>query len=71
MRSLLPKVNSLKVDLLERNIDVGFLQEIWEDSGNEHYQYEVEKIFQMHGLQFIFLPQDLKLVSAHMVELLS
>ena len=30
MRSLLPKINALKSDLLEREIDVAFVQEIWE-----------------------------------------
>ena len=32
LRSLFPKIESLKTDLLERKIDVSFLTEIWEQS---------------------------------------
>ena len=32
LRSLFPKIESLKTDLLERKIDVSFLVEIWEQS---------------------------------------
>ena len=45
------------LDLLERNIDIGFLQEIWEDTGNEKYQHEVEKLFQINGLKYISSPR--------------
>ena len=57
LRSLFPKVNSLKTDILERNIDVAFLQEIWEDSGNEKYQKEVEKMYELDGLKYVSTPQ--------------
>ena len=50
LRSLLPKIKSLKTDLLEREIDVAFLQEIWENSDNENYQAEVEKMFEENNL---------------------
>ena len=56
MRGLLPKV-PFKADLFERNIDIGFLKEIWEDIGNENYQLEVEKMFQINGLKYISLPR--------------
>ena len=52
-RSLFPKVKSLKKDLLERNIDVGFLTEIWEQSNNSEHKYEIEKILEKDGLQYI------------------
>ena len=52
LRSLLPKINSLKTDLIEREIDVAFLQEIWEDSENNKYQFEVEKMFEENGLLY-------------------
>ena len=57
LRSLFPKVNSLKTDILERNIDVAFLQEIWEDSGNEKYQKEVEKMYELDGLKYVSTPR--------------
>ena len=36
--------------MLEREIDVAFLQEIWENSDNENYQAEVEKMFEENNL---------------------
>ena len=58
LRSLLPKVNSLKLDLLERNIDVAFLQEIWEDRENVAYQSEVEKMFEIDGMLYKSSPRN-------------
>ena len=57
MRSLLPKVNALKTDLLERNIDIAFLQEIWEDTENHSYRDEMEKMFQLNGLLYLSTPR--------------
>lgn len=37
LRSLGPKVNSLKTDLIERSIDLAFLQEIWEPKDNKAF----------------------------------
>ena len=53
LRSLFPKVESLKTDLLERKIDVGFLTEIWEQSHNTEHMFEIEKMLEMSGLQYI------------------
>ena len=61
LRSLLPKVKSLKTDLIEREIDLAFLQEIWEDSGNEKYQFEVEKMFEENGLLYRSSPRPKRL----------
>ena len=52
-RSLFAKVESLKRDLLERAIDVGFLVEIWEQSHNSEHRYEIEKMLELSGLQYI------------------
>ena len=52
-RSLFPKIRSLKKDLLERNIDVGFLTEIWEQTKNSDHKYEIEKMLELNGLQYI------------------
>jgi len=57
LRSLLPKVNSLKTDLIEREIDVAFLQEIWEDRSNNNYKQEVEKMFEENGLLYKSCPR--------------
>ena len=51
--SLFPKIESLKTDLLERNIDCGFLSEVWEQTHNSEHQFEIEKMLEMSGLQYI------------------
>ena len=53
MRSLFPKVGNLKTDILERNIQVGFLCEIWQKSENKTHQFEIEKMLEMEGLKYI------------------
>ena len=45
LRSLFPKIESLKTDLIERQIDVGFLTEIWEQHQNSDHMFEIEKIW--------------------------
>ena len=57
LRSLIPKVNSLKNDLLERSIGIGFLQEIWEKSDSKTHQFEFEKMFEIEGFQYISTPR--------------
>ena len=57
LRSLLPKVNCLKTDILEREIDVAFLQGIWENSENIKYQSEIEKMFELNGLLYKSTPR--------------
>ena len=57
LRSLIPKVNSLKNDLLERSIGIGFLQEIWEQSDRKIHQFEIEKLLEIEGFQYISTPR--------------
>ena len=52
LRSLFPKINNLKDDIVERGVDCAFLSEIWEHSENETHQYELDKLLQLHGLQY-------------------
>ena len=52
-RSAFPKIESLKTDLKERAIDVGFLTEIWEQKQNKIHQHEIEKMLELMGLQYI------------------
>ena len=39
--------------MLERKIDCGFLQEIWENADNKVHQYEIEKMLEMSGLKYM------------------
>ena len=57
LRSLMPKFLSLKNDLLERSIQIGFLQEIWEQSDNRAFHFEIEKLLEINGLKYISAPR--------------
>ena len=53
LRSMVPKLESLTTDLLERKIDCGFCQEIWYKETDKKHNYEVEKLLELKGLKFI------------------
>ena len=53
LRSMIPKIGSLTTDILERRIDCAFLTEIWENEDNQNHQFEIEKLLELHGLQYI------------------
>ena len=53
LRSMLPKIGNLTTDILEREIDCAFLQEIWENEDNANHQFEIEKLLEIHGLQYM------------------
>ena len=50
LRSMMPKLQSLKTDILERNVDIALLQEIWEkvvfedDLPQQGKPFETEKM---------------------------
>ena len=56
-RSFFPKRKSLKMDLLERKIDLGFLVEIWEQTHKSEHKFEIEKLLELDGLQYISCPR--------------
>ena len=43
-RSIFPKLGNLKNDLIEREIDVGFMVEIWEKSESKNHQMLIEQM---------------------------
>ena len=53
MRSLLAKIRTLTTDILERQIDVSFLCEIWEQEHNKHHEFELEKLLEVIGLMYM------------------
>ena len=57
LRSLIPKIQSLKNDIVERSVSLAFLQEIWEQTDNKSHQFEIEKLLELHGLQYISNPR--------------
>ena len=52
-RSIFPKLGNLKNDLIEREIDVGFMVEIWEKSESKNHQMLIEQLLEMDGLKYI------------------
>ena len=53
----MPKIQSLKQDILERSIHLSFLQETWEQSESKSHQFEIEKMFEIDGLKYISAPR--------------
>ena len=51
LRSMFPKIGNLTADILERKVDVSFLQEIWEDPSNPEHRIEIEKLLEISGLK--------------------
>ena len=59
MRSLLPKINNYKTDLLERGIELSLLSEVWEAKGKEKFMSEASKMLEINGLKYISTPRAL------------
>ena len=59
MRSLFPKVQSFQTDMIERRVDVAFLQETLEHSDKESHEKEIETMLEIHGLQYKSSPSPL------------
>ena len=53
LRSLFPKVGNFTTDMLERQIDCGFLSEIWENVNSKEHQAEIEKMLEVSGLKYV------------------
>ena len=53
LRSLIPKISNFKNDLLDRDISVALLSEVWEKASCKKHQFEIEKMLQMDGLKYI------------------
>ena len=56
MRSLFPKIENVKTDILERGITVGFFSEIWEKLENKNHKFEIENMMESEGLKYISTP---------------
>ena len=57
VRSLFPKLSNVIDELLEREINCSFFPEIWEKAENKLHQFEIEKMFEMHGLKYLSSPR--------------
>ena len=52
-RSLFPKISNFKNDILERNIDVALVSEVWENSESHEHQEEITKMLELDELSYI------------------
>ena len=57
VRSLIPKIENVKKDILERSISLLLLSEVWEKANCKKQQFEMEKMCQMDGLKYISTPR--------------
>ena len=60
VRSLMPKINNFKNDMIDRDISVALLSEVWEKANCKKQQFEIEKMLQMNGLKYISTPRTTK-----------
>ena len=42
---------------MERGVSLAFLQEIWEQTDSKSHQFEIEKLLEIDGLQYISNPR--------------
>ena len=52
-RSLFPKISNFKTDMLERNIAVSMVCEVWQKSEDKQHLFEVEKMLELNGLKYV------------------
>ena len=59
-RSLWPRVQNVKDDILLRSIDVQICSETWEKEDDSRLKTVMEELFELHGLQYISCPRPNK-----------
>ena len=52
-RSLFPKISSLAVDMEERETDICFITEIWEQDENKKHCKKIEELLEIKGIDYI------------------
>ena len=60
LRSMIPKIKSLKADIIERNVDISFLQEIWEQSDSDNFKMKLKQCLSLM-VSNTYLNQDQKM----------
>jgi hypothetical protein len=56
-RSLAPKINNVKTDILEREIDLILCSETWQKDSNRRLNADIETMLEIDGLEFISCPR--------------
>ena len=57
MRSVWSKLDSLADDMVERETDFCFLNEIWENTDNKKHEEKLEKLFHMKNVEYFSTPR--------------
>ena len=57
VRSLIPKIKNFKTDLIEREISLSLISEVWEKQNCKRQQEEFEKMLEIEGLKYISTPR--------------
>ena len=57
MRSLWSKANNLGEDIIERDLDISFLSEVWEKKENTLHQSCIEELLELKGISYISTPR--------------
>ena len=57
MRSLFPKLNGYKNDIIQIETGLSLLSEVWEKKGKRKHKIEIEKMLQIEGLKYISTPR--------------
>ena len=57
MRSLWSKVNSLGEDIIERDVAISFLSEVWEKKENVLHQSCIQELLELKGISYISTPR--------------
>ena len=60
LRSLWPKLNSFKNDMILHDISCAMLSEVWEKANCKKQQFELERMLNMDGLKYISTPRMTK-----------
>ena len=57
VRSLHPKLKNFKKDLIEREISLSLISEVWEKTTCKKQRFEIESMCQIEGLKYISTPR--------------
>ena len=57
MRSLMPKIDNFANDVIERDIDLSFLGEVWEKVDDKSHLNKIEKLLEIKGIKYISTPR--------------
>ena len=58
VRSLMPKIRSVALDIIERESDLIFLSEVWQKEDDKKHQSKIEELLELDGIKYISTPRS-------------